>query len=179
MSTEATLMTDEELMQLPDDGYKYEYIDGELEMSPAGMRHERIGVKLLRKLDEFVEKLGLGGVYGSNTGYRMKSGNVLSPDVSFVRKSRLPEGKSPEGFGHFAPDLAVEILSPSDSLNKVEKKVAEYFENGSELVWVMNPKKRITNVYISMASIKVLQENEDLTGEKALPGFSCRLDLLE
>ena len=179
MSTK-TLMTDEELMQLPDHGYKYEYIEGELEVSPAGMLHESIGVKLISELQEFVKKFGFGRIYGSSVGYRMKSGNVLSPDVSFVRKSRLPEGKSPEGFGHFAPDLAVEILSPSDNLNKVEKKVSEYFENGSELVWVINPKRRITNVYISTANITVLQENDELSGDKVLPRFSCRLsNLLE
>lgn len=175
-----TLMTDEELMTLPDNGKKYEYIDGELKVSPAGMFHERIGVKLIRKLDELAEENELGGVYGSSVGYRMKGGNVLSPDVSFVRKSRLPEGKSPEGFGQFAPDLAVEILSPADSLNKIEKKISEYFENGSELVWIIDPGKRIATVFHSFTDSQIIYENDQLDGKNVLPGFSCRLkDLFE
>ena len=175
-----TLMSDEELMQLPDDGYKYEYIEGELKVSPAGMLHERIGVKLSRRLDEFVERHQLGGVYGSSTGYRMKSGNVLSPDVSYVRKSRLPEGESPEGFGHFAPDLAVEILSPSDRLDNLKDKIAEYFENGSEQVWVFDPRQRTVFIYPSLTEYEVLHENDVIEGGDLLPGFSLRIaDLLE
>ncbi len=179
MSTK-TLMTDEELMQLSDDGYKYEYVEGELKVSPTGMLHESIGMKLGSKLLEFTNKHQLGRVYGSSAGYRMKSGNVRSPDVSFVRKSRLPQGKSPEGFAHFAPDLAVEILSPSDRVKEIQDKIAEYFENGSERVWVIDPKKRTATVYQSVNNSQILEENDELTGEEVLPGFSCRLkDLFE
>ncbi len=179
MSTQM-LMTDEELMQLPKDGHKYEYVEGELKVSPTGMLHESIGVKLINKLFQFVDKKKLGGVYGSSVGYRMQSGNLLSPDASFVRKSKLPHGKSPEGFGYFAPDLAVEILSPSERVIQVEKKVAEYFENGSELVWIINPKKRTATVYHSMNDCQVFCENDKLTAGEVIPGFFCRLrDLLE
>lgn len=179
MSTK-TLMSDEELMQLPDDGHKYEYVDGELKVSPAGILHEIIGVKLIYKLYEFVKKHKLGYVCGSSAGYRMKSGNTRSPDVSFINKSKLPEGKSPEGFAHFAPNLAVEILSPSDSLKGVQEKIKEYFDNGSELVWIINPKKRTAKDYRSLNNYEILHENDKLTGGDVLPGFSCDLkDLFE
>ncbi|MFQ6113831.1 MAG: Uma2 family endonuclease [bacterium] len=179
MSTK-TVMTDEELMQLPDDGYKYEYVEGELKVSPTGMLHESIAVNLITKLYEFLKKHQLGRVYSSSAGYRMKSGNVRSPDVSFVRKSKLPEGKSPEGFAHFAPDLAVEILSPSDSLEELHDKVVEYFDNGCEIVWVIDPKKRTATVYQSLNNYQILHENDELTGAEVLAGFSCHLkDLLE
>ncbi|MFQ5637123.1 MAG: Uma2 family endonuclease [bacterium] len=175
-----TLMTDEELMQLPDDGHKYEYVDGEVKVSPAGLIHERLGLRLGRKLDEFTEKHQLGGVYGSSAGYRMKSGNVLSPDISFIRKSRLHGGKSPKGFGHFAPDLAVEILSPSDRLADLQGKIKEYFENGSEQVWILDPWEKRTFVYHLAADYEVFDEHEDITGGDLLPSFSFRLgDLLE
>ncbi len=174
------LLSDEELMRLPKDGYKYEYMEGELKVSPTGMLHESIGVELILKLRAFTKKHQLGRVYSSSVGYRMESGNVLSPDVSFVKKSRLPGGKSPAGFGHFAPDLAVEILSPSDNLQEVEDKITEYFENGSGLVWLINPKKRIATVYHSLRHYQILQENDELRGGEVVPGFSCKVkDLFE
>ncbi|MFQ5637678.1 MAG: Uma2 family endonuclease [bacterium] len=175
-----TLITDEELLQLPDDGHKYEYVEGELKVSPAGMFHERIGANLIIALGSFVKLSGLGGVYSSSAGYRMNSGNLLSPDVSYVRKTRLPGGKHPEGFGHFAPDLAVEILPPSDSLAALQTKINEYFENGSEQVWVFDPRKRMATVYSSLTDYEVLNENDILRGGDLLPGFSCALkDLFE
>ncbi|MFQ5637676.1 MAG: Uma2 family endonuclease [bacterium] len=175
-----TLMTDEDLLQLPDDGHKYEYVEGELKVSPAGMLHERLGVKLSRKLDEFADQYQLGGVYGSSAGYRMKSGNLLSPDVSFVKDSTLPEGKVPEGFGHFAPDLAVEILSPTDRLTDLQQKIQEYFENGSEQVWILDPWKKKAFVYRAIHDYRVFDEDEVINGGDLLPGFSFRLaDLLE
>lgn len=179
MSTK-TLMTDEELMQLADDGHKYEYIDGKLKVTPAGMLHESITVSLINRFCEFLKKEPLGKVYGSSAGYRMNSGNVLSPDVSFVRESKLPGGKSPEGFAHFAPDLAVEILSPSDSWQAIEDKIKEYFENGLELVWLVNPQKRVGRVYDVPDNFRDLDEEAVFAGDPVLPGFSIRLkDLLE
>jgi Uma2 family endonuclease len=175
-----TLMTDEELLQLPDDGHKYEYVEGELKVSPAGMFHERIGANLIIALGSFVKLRGLGGVYSSSAGYRMNSGNLLSPDVSFVRKARLPGGKHPEGFGHFAPDLVVEILSPSDSLAALQTKINEYFENGSEQVWIIDPRKKRTFVYRSATDYATLEEHDEVSGGNLLPGFRFRLtDLLE
>ncbi len=170
-----TFMSDEELMLLPDDGSKYEFMEGGLKMSPTGLRHEIIGAKLIYKLYEFVEMDEIGYVCGSSAGYRMKSGNALSPDVSFVRKSRLKNGESLEGFGNFAPDLAVEILSPSEKRSEITGKIKEYFENGSELVWIIDPKKRTATVYHSYDSYSILKENESLSGENVIPGFSCYL----
>ncbi|MFQ5637677.1 MAG: Uma2 family endonuclease [bacterium] len=175
-----TLMTDEDLLQLPDDGHKYEYVEGELQVSPANLYHEDIAVNLILRLGKVVKKLRWGRLYSSSAGFRMKSGNLLSPDVSLVKNSRLPGGKSPEGFGYFAPDLAVEILSPSDSLAALQTKINEYFENGSEQVWVFDPRKRMATVYSSLTDYEVLNENDILRGGDLLPGFSCALkDLFE
>jgi Uma2 family endonuclease len=166
-------MTDEELLSLPDDGYKYEYVKGELRVSPAGLKHEDIGANLIRMLLNHVKVSQLGKVYGSSTGYRLPNGNLRSPDVSFVRRERLPGGESPEGFAHFAPNLAVEILSPSDRMDEINEKIAEYFDNGTILVWVIDPKNQTVTVYSSPTDAQVLQADAELTGEDVIPGFRC------
>lgn len=168
-------MTDEELLSLPDDGYKYEYVKGELRVSPAGLKHEEIGIRLASLLLNYVKGSQLGKVYGSSTGYRLPNGNLRSPDVSFVSRERLPGGESPEGFAHFAPDLAVEILSPSDRMDEINEKIAEYFDNGTILVWVIDPKNQSASVYSSPSDVRVLEANDELMGEDVIPGFRCQV----
>lgn len=103
--------TDEELMCLPDDGRKYELVDGELVVSPAGGRHGRTIVRLTVRLGAFVAERRLGEVFDSSTGFRLPGGDLRSPDVSFVTASRLPEDGVPRGFLYLAPDLAAEVLA--------------------------------------------------------------------
>lgn len=168
-------MTDEELLSLPKDGYKYEYVKGELRMSPAGLEHGEIGIRLASMLLNYVKTSQLGKVYDSSTGYRLPNGNLRSPDVSFVRLERLPEGKSPKGFAHFAPDLAVEILSPSDSMSKINEKIAEYFDNGASLVWIVDPDSQAVTVYSSPTDRRLLQAEDEFTGGNVIPGFRCHV----
>ncbi len=84
-------------------------------------------------------------------------------------------GTSPEGFGKFAPDLAVEIISPSDSMTMVEDKIEIYLKNGTQLVWVMNPKLRRATVHRADGTIAVVRADGALDGESVLPGFTCAL----
>lgn len=107
-------VTLEEFKRLRHDGYKAELIKGEIKMSPAGLRHARITMKLGLLLGCFLEQYPLGHVYGSSAGYRLPAGDVRSPDISFVALSRLPGGRDPDDYADFAPGLAVEILSPHD-----------------------------------------------------------------
>ena len=175
MATTHTIPTDAELMQLPKDGRKYELVEGQVVVSPAGMRHGKVGVKLILRLGSHVEDRRLGDVFDSSTGFRMPAGNVRSPDVSFVAAHRLPDGASPEGFGEFAPDLAVEILSPKDDESKVYAKVGEYLAAGVRLVWVINPGKRCAVAYRSLTDTRQLGEDDYLDGEDVVPGFRCKL----
>jgi Uma2 family endonuclease len=168
-----SFMTDEELMQLPKNGYKYEYVDGELIMSPAGMRQEKVGARLIQRIENYLDENPVAEVFGSNTGYRMPSGNLRSPDVSVVRLERLPEGEVPEGFGYFAPDLAVEVLSPNERPGKLRKKLEEYFANGTQLVWVINEKLKTVMVYRLPDEFQTLSETDILEGSPVLPGFLC------
>lgn len=165
--------TEESLMSLPDNGNKYEIVKGKLKMNPAGFEHESIGARLISALEKFVRENKLGIVCGSSAGYWMKSGNFRSPDVSFVGKERLKGFKRPpKGFFKGAPDLAVEILSPSDTVEGLHEKIVEYFNNGSHLVWVINPEEQIVLIYHTQQPEKLLRKEDNLYGEDIVPGFS-------
>src|SRR5437867_9872472 len=165
--------TDEELMSLPDDGHKYELIDGGLVMTPAGFEHEIIGARLVEILGQFVRRHRLGFVLGSSLGVRLETGDLLSPDVSFIDAKMMPELKrAPKGFPHFAPDLAVEILSPHDSKKTLQRKVGKYFHAGTRLVWIINPGDRTVEVHRSVASRHLLHSGDCLDGEDVIPGFT-------
>lgn len=173
--------TDEELMALPRDGHKYELVDGGLVMSPAGFRHGDISVRLIARLVNVVAPAGLGVVLDSSTGFKMRNGNVLSPDVSFVAQARFKGMESlPEGFFQGAPDLAVEVLSPRESKRHLERKLTDYFANGTRLAWVIDPGKQSAAVYRSVALRRVLARNGSLDGEDVIPGFAMAIaDLVE
>lgn len=165
--------TEKELMSLPENGYKHELINGELVMVPAGMEHENIVIKLSAALERFVSERKLGAIFGSNAGYRMKSDNLRSPDVSFISKKRLQGFKRPpKGFFKGSPDLAVEILSPSDTMENLHEKIVEYFENDTKLVWVINPEEQVILVYHSPRPDKLLAGNDILNGEDIFTGFT-------
>lgn len=165
--------TEQELMSLPKEGYKYELIQGELIMGPAGIEHEEIGANLLTALRRFVSERKLGIVCGSSAGYWMKSGNLRSPDVSFIRKERLQGYKRPpKGFFQGSPDIAIEILSPTDTVEGLHGKIVEYFENDTKLAWVVNPEEQTVLIYHSPQPSKLLTKNDLLDGEEILKGFT-------
>jgi Uma2 family endonuclease len=168
-------VTLEEFKRLRHDGYKAELVNGEVKMSPAGLRHERIGVKLIMLLERFLETQPLGHVYGSSAGYTLLNGDVRSPDVSFVTLTRLPGGRDPDDYAEFPPDLAVEILSPHDRVRDLNDRLAEYFDFGVRLVWVLDPKRQTVTVYRSWADAHTLRADELLDGGDVLPGFAGRV----
>jgi Uma2 family endonuclease len=174
MSTSATLMTAEELIRLPRGQFRYELIDGELkQMSPAGHNHGRIAMRLSAPLAFYVGEKGLGEVYAAETGYKLKSNpdTVRAPDLSFIEKKRVNEVGEATGYFPGAPDLAVEVLSPEDTVSGVEQKVGEWLDAGSRLVWVVSPKMRTVTVYRSRTDIEILTEKDLLDGGSVVPGF--------
>ena len=173
-------ITDEDLLRLPKDGQKYELVDGQIRVSPAGARHGQVIVKLGARLLAHATAQGLGFVFDSSTGFRWRGRkpgpkNLRSPDVSFVASGRWPNDEVPVGFPELAPDLAVEVLSPDDRPRDVLEKVGEYLEVGSRLVWVLDYRKRTAAVYRSLTDVRHPGENDDLDGEDVIPGFSCPL----
>jgi Uma2 family endonuclease len=181
MATTSRYVTDDELLQAPRDGQKYERVDGELRVSPAGARHGAISLRLAARLLAFVTERKLGHVLDSSTGFRWPSrladrpDNVRSPDVSFVAVGRFPDEREPVGFPALAPDLAVEVLSPDDRRSEVLEKVGEYLDNGTRLVWVIDPDKRTAAIYRSVTDVRVIAEPDALDGEDVVPGFACTL----
>ena len=175
MATVPQFLTDADLLAVPRDGRKYEFVDGAIRVSPAGFRHGVVSVRLTRRIDTFVSAAQLGYVLESSTGYRLPGGNVRSPDVSFVRLERLPSNELPVGFAEFAPDLAVEVLSPEDRQREILDKVGEYLAAGVALVWVIDPEKRSAAVFRSLTDVRHIGHDGELDGEDVVPGFRCRL----
>lgn len=168
--------TEQDLLQMPDDGRKYELVDGRLRIVPTGMQHGWLEFVLANKLGPYLKNRFKG--FGSSTGFRMKQGNIRSPDLALVAVERLPEGKPPAEFFDGAPDLAVEIVSPSESPRDLMQKVLEYFESGTREVWLIFPERKQMHRYTAPLDIEVLHENDVLTGGALLPDFQMRVSEL-
>ena len=177
-TTTAHLATADELLRMPDDGFhKYELVEGRLiTMTPAGSLHGRLVVRLTTALDNFVEEHDLGAVFAADTGFHIAHApdTVRAPDISFVVKARLDEG-IPAGYWPGPPDLAVEVVSPSDSMAEVQSKAQEYLRKGVRLVWVVLPKKRAVAVYRPDTPSETLSERDVLDGGEVVPGFRYSL----
>ena len=174
--TTRTLVTADELLQMPDDGKRYELIEGELiEMAPAGLRHGEIAATIALLIGNHVRENDHGSVFVADPGFFLKRDpdTVRAPDVAFIVKNSLsPEG-APAGFSDTIPDLVVEVVSPSDRANQVQEKIEQWIGHGVKLVWVAYPECRSIMVYSSLSEAHVLHEGETLTGDPVLPGFSC------
>ena len=168
--------TDAEMEALPKDGYKYELLDGSLILSPVHANHGTICVRMSSLLFSFVERNRLGEVFDSSTGFRLSEKLLLSPDISFVSRARLRKILiAPDKFLYGAPDLAVEVLSPSDRLREVHRKLDRYFEHGTRIVWWVDWKKEQVHIYTPDSIEALTRPNDLLTAASLLPGFKCRL----
>ncbi len=169
------IWTDQAFMALPDDGQHYEIVNGELvDMGNSGALHGYICSLLLAALMSYILPKKLGVILDSSTAFKMKNGNKRSPDISFFAKERL-QGMTelPSGFLEGAPDLAVEVLSPGNTIEEIDEKIAEYFENGARLVWVISPTQHYVLVYRSAQEPdRLLKSADSLDGEDVIPGFT-------
>ena len=181
MSTMTTdlLLTPEDLLNLPD-GVKYELVDGRLVERNMGLESSEIAGRIIVLLGLFLRGRGLGHLFLPDAGYQCfphAPGKIRRPDVSFIRTGRLPGETTPKGFSTIAPDLAVEVISPNDVAEELEEKVADYLRAGVSLVWVVSPVTRSVRIHrprsAASGPVGVLSEDESITGEEVLPGFSC------
>jgi Uma2 family endonuclease len=171
-------VTADQLLEMPDDGYRYELIEGELRrMSPAGDEHGRVGMELAVPLGSHVKENKLGKVYLAETGFLIGTNpdTVRAPDIAFVRMERIKESPGLKGYRIGAPDLAVEVVSPGDTVSEVEGKVSEWLDGGALMVWVVSPKLHTVTVYRSLVDIVTLTEKDELNGGDVVPGFQIQV----
>jgi Uma2 family endonuclease len=173
MATQLRSMTADELLAMPNDGIRRELVDGELrEMNPPGWEHGEIAGNILGELRSHVLKSKLGKA-ASEVSYRLVEGpdTVRVPDVSFVRADRLPRTGRVSGFWPGAPDLAVEIVSPTDRYSDVAAKIHEYLDAGTRMILVVDPPRRTITVHRSRTDVAVLTEDDVLDGGDVVPGW--------
>ena len=171
-------ITAEDLFRMNDGPQRFELVSGELrEMSPAGFQHGVIINRLSSLLTEVVNRNALGVVLGAETGFILSRSpdTVRGPDVSFVTRERIERIGIPTTYFPEAPDLAVEVVSPGDTVTEVEAKAEDWLNGGTRLLWVVSPRSRTVTVYQSLQNIVVLTENDTLDGGAVVPGFSCRV----
>lgn len=168
--------TAKQLLECPDLG-RCELVRGELiMMSPAGEEHGWLVANLSASLTVFVRQHGLGRVYAGDTGFHIARDpdTVRAPDVAFVRAERAGD-KPAARFFPGAPDLAVEILSPSDRAGEVLAKVHDWLDAGCRAVWLVDPRTRTVTAYRSRTRITVLGVDDQLSGEDVVDGFSMQV----
>ena len=176
---ETELLTLEEFERLPDDGWRLELVRGQLVREPlAGFEHGEISIRIASFLFEFAREHGLGSVVGPDCGFVLfdEPPTVRAPDVAFVREDRLAFDR--KRFAPMAPDLAVEVLSPSNTMSEIHEKVLDYLDAGTRLVWVVDPGPRTIAVYRSRDSIRLITAEGEIDGADVLPGFRRRVSEL-
>lgn len=179
------LYTAEDLWEM---SHRAEYVGARLElsegrliiMSPAGWKHGGITSTLNRYVGDFVADNDLGMTTAAETGYILYKNpdpngkdTVRAPDVGFVAAARIPENL-PDGYVPFAPDLAIEVISPGDDADEVDQKVREYLRYGTRMIWLFYPKTRTAAVYTPTSYTPIEREGM-INGGDILPGFELRL----
>ncbi len=180
MSAPTRLVTADELLHMPDDGYKNELVEGRLiRMPPPGFSHGLIAARFAGALLQFVDVRRLGAV-AVETGYKLARDpdTVRGPDVSFVRRERIEATGKPRGYWSGPPDLAVEVLSPDDRPSEMTRKVREYLTHGVRMVWVIEPDDRTVTVHQPHVDPVTLTREQELDGGDVVPGFRCAVSRL-
>ncbi len=177
--TTETLITGEALAEMGDIG-RCELVEGRIIMkSPTGWRHGKYEWRFGNAVGDFVDAHQLGEVLVGEVGiYTDRNPDTIrGADVIFISNERLAQVKSPS-FLDVAPELVVEVMSPDDRWTEVKQKIREYFSIGVKLVWVADPTDKTVSVYRSLTDVRIFTENDTLTGEEALPGFTISVTAL-
>lgn len=172
-------ITEDELLRLPKDGpgnpaaAKYERVNGRLTEVPTQFGHDAISFNIILLIGPHIRGRGVGST--GQDGFRMANGNVRAPDVSFTRTGRTPGGRPGTGYGSVAPDLCVEIISPSERPADIADKLRDYFDSGASVVWHVFPETQSVTVWTSRAEARTLSGEDVLDAGDLLPGFTCRV----
>lgn len=178
VETIEALLTVEEFERLPEvNEYRVELVRGRLVREPRpGAEHGCLTAELVARLHTHVRERGLGRV-ATETGFLLADDppTVRGPDVAFIAAERIRAEGVPTGFWRFAPDIAVEVVSPANSASEIQQKVLEYLAAGSRLVWVVDARSRSVTVYRHRNEIRVLMEGDALDGADVLPDFRLEI----
>jgi len=180
MKPKGAVWTDAELLKLgANTDVKYELCDGKIiAMPPAKPRHGMVISQLIYLLGCHVYEHKLGKLFEGQTGFRLSLEHCYEPDVSFVSNERMKlilTAEGLDGLFHAAPDLAVEVLSPSDSITKTERRMHLYLAYGARLAWMVDPKNKTVRVYRPGQDFELLRGDRMLTGNSVLSGFRVSL----
>jgi len=172
--------TEDDVVQIHDREKRlYELVDGVLVEKVMGYSESYLACLLIHLLNGFVMPRNLGIVAGEAGMLQLAAGLVRIPDVSFVTWDRLPDRRLPrEPIPALAPDLAVEVLSPSNTRQEMERRLRDYFTAGVRLVWYVDPPSRTLTVYTAPDQAQLLRETDTLDGGDVLPGFTLPLQQL-
>ena len=178
--TATQLVTAEELYQMGSDA-PYELIEGVLkEVSPSSFKSDVVGVRITGAILRYADDHQLGYVTASSAGYILEAdpATVVAPDVGFVSGDRFPDGIPDRGFSPVPPDLAVEVISPSDRKADIAQKQALYAKAGVPLVWWVDPERRTVTVYRPGQEPEIVEATGALDGKDVLPGFTLDLQTI-
>jgi Uma2 family endonuclease len=179
MAVQDKTLTADDLWEL---AQKAEYSDKQLElregrllvMSPSSGRNSWVAATVARLIGNYVAEHGLGRITGADGGYTLAVDTVLAPDVGFISQGRIPEGTF--SFIPAAPDLAVEVISPSETTKGIRWKTRTYLESGTQAVWNVYPEGQTVDIVTlneegNLLTVTLTAESE-LKGGEVLPGFS-------
>lgn len=153
------------------DDYRVELVDGRITvMSPSGYESDEVAFRFGRRLADWVEPKRIGRVTGSSAGFVLPDSNTRAPDVSFVRAERLR--RAPRSFAQLAPDLMVEVKSPSDFVDDLKKKIANFLQQGTQVGILVNPEDCTVQLFQTDADAVTLRDGDVLTLPELLPGWS-------
>lgn len=174
-------LTSEEFLVHPAAAGSSELVRGEVRMmTPASGAHGVVAGALFAALNVFVEERKLGLCFPDNTGFLLPGleNTVRSPDAAFVANDRLPADGIGRGWIAVAPDMIVEILSPSESSTELEAKLSDYRTAGTRLIWIVDPERRVITIRDGDLPERLLSEGEILDGGRVLPGFALGVSSL-
>ena len=175
MTTQTRKITVAEFWEMPEDpGHRYELVDGELVDMDGAPRHGRVTLTIGTILGAHVDGAGLPVDVGVSTGFQMDAYTLRFPDVhvtSWERMSTYDEDAG--GWPQFAPDVAIEVVSPNNAPAELARKIAEYFANGTRAVWIVDPAPRAVAVRRPGQVEQVFGPEDILTGKPEIPGFTC------
>ncbi|MDE2640898.1 MAG: Uma2 family endonuclease [Chloroflexota bacterium] len=175
-TTQTKLLTADDLLRLYSQGVRGELIRGVLyETMSTGHEHGKIVMNLGIELGIFIKARRLGTLVGSDSGVWLERDpdTVREPDLAFTSVEKIPLDARITGYAEVAPDLVVEIVSPSDSRREVHDKARMWLSHGVRLAWVVHPDTRTVDVHRTDRDVATLGEHDSLDGMDVLPGFSC------